>query len=46
MNTRVLNFFRDNYVPGRICLVGANDIVGALIRDGQAGLTPDGKPSK
>ena len=46
MNTRALDFFRSNYVPGRICLIGANDIVGKLIRDGQAGLTPDGKPSK
>ena len=46
MNNAVLKFFRDNYVTGRICLVGANDAVGTLIRDGQTGITPDGKPSK
>lgn len=46
MNTRIFNFFTNNYAAGHICLVGANDAMGKLIRDGQAGLTPDKKPSK
>lgn len=46
MNTAVLNFFRNNYVPGRICLVETNDIMGKLIRDAQGELTTDKKPSK
>jgi hypothetical protein len=46
MNTQLLTFFRTHFASGRICLVGANDIVGQLIRNGQAKLTPDKKPSK
>jgi hypothetical protein len=46
MNDNVLAFFRANYAPGRICLIGANDAVGTVVRAGQAGLTPDKNPSK
>ncbi len=46
INNKVLNFFLQNYAPGRIGLIGANDIVGTMIRAGQQRLTLDGKPSK
>ena len=45
MNPRLLEFFNDHYVPGGICLVGANDTIGWLIRNGQTGITLDKKPS-
>lgn len=45
MNSELLSFFNAHYKPGRICMVGANDVIGLLIRNGQAGLTLDGKPS-
>jgi len=41
----LVEFFRKHYAPGRICLVGANDVIGNLIRNGQAALTPDLSPS-
>jgi len=46
MNQKVLDFFKQNYAPGRIGLIGATDAIGKLIRGGQAGLTPDKKPSR
>lgn len=46
MNNQLLSFFKTNYLPGRICLIGANNPVGWLIRNGQAKLTTDKKPSK
>jgi hypothetical protein len=46
MNTKVFQFFQQNYSPGRICLVGMSDLLYQLIRMGQSGLTPDGKPSR
>lgn len=46
MNAQLLSFFRANYARGRICIVGANDPVGLLIRNGQSRITPDKKPSK
>lgn len=45
MNPEVLSFFDTHYAPGRICVVGANDAIGWLIRNGQTGITPDNKPS-
>ncbi|NIM49095.1 MAG: hypothetical protein GTO22_07520 [Gemmatimonadales bacterium] len=45
MNLELAEFFGRHYAPGRIALVGATDLIGTLIRNGQAGLTPDGKPS-
>jgi hypothetical protein len=46
MNAQLLSFFRANYAPGRVCIVGANEPVGWLIRNGQSKITPDKKPSK
>ncbi|MBN1153519.1 hypothetical protein JXB12_01220 [candidate division KSB1 bacterium] len=46
MNDELITFFIKYYRKGRICLVGANDVIGMLIRSGQAGLTPDKKPSQ
>jgi hypothetical protein len=46
MNNQLLSFFKTNYLPGSICLIGANNPVGWLIRNGQAKLTLDKKPSK
>ena len=46
MNTKVRDFFYHNYRVGRVCLIGSNDPVYELIREGQSGLTPDGKASK
>lgn len=46
MNAQVLDFFKSHYAPGRVCLVGSHDPLYELIRVGQSGLTPDGKPSK
>jgi len=46
MNRELLDFFRQAYAPGRIAIVGATDLVGRIVRMGQAGLTLDGKPSR
>lgn len=46
MNNQVLDFFAANYAPGRIGLVGSHDPLYELVRIGQSGLTPNGKPSK
>ncbi len=46
MNTELAAFFEQHYAPGRVALVGATDLIGRLIRDGQAGMTVDGKPSR
>jgi hypothetical protein len=46
MNTQALDFFRQNYAPGRVCLVGLTDPIYELIRIGQAKITPDHKRSK
>jgi len=45
MSEQVLAFFNAHYAPGRVCLIGANDTIGWLIRNGQAKLTPDKKAS-
>ncbi|MEK9137994.1 MAG: hypothetical protein AAB393_12785, partial [Bacteroidota bacterium] len=39
-------FFRQNYSPARVCLVGLTDPLYELIRIGQSKITPDGKRSK
>ncbi len=46
MNQKVLDFFQQNYAPGRVCLIGSASPIYKLIRDGQSKLTKDGKPSK
>jgi hypothetical protein len=46
MNENVLNFFRQHYAPGRVCLIGSASPIYKLIRDGQSKLTKDGKPSR
>ena len=46
MNEQVLEFFRQNYAPGRVCLIGSANPLYKLFRDGQSGLTKDGKPSR
>jgi len=46
MNPQALGFFRQHYLPGRICLVGCADLIYMAIREGQRKLTTDGKPSK
>jgi hypothetical protein len=46
MNQALADFFARHYAPGRIALVGAADLIGRLIRNGQAGLTPDRDPSR
>lgn len=45
MDDELLTFLNDNYQKGRICLIGASDVIGVLIRKGQANLTPDSQPS-
>ncbi len=45
MNTNLLDFFVSNYGRGRVALIGASDWIGEAVRAGQAGLTPNGKPS-
>jgi hypothetical protein len=46
MNQELLAFFNRYYAPGRICLVGADDAVGIIVRTGQITLTVDKNPSK
>ncbi len=46
MNHELLSFFNRHYAPGRICLVGADDAIGTIVRTGQMNLTIDQKPSK
>jgi hypothetical protein len=46
MNIQVLDFFRQNYAPGRVCLIGSANPIYKLIRDGQSGITKDGQPSR
>jgi hypothetical protein len=46
MNAEVLYFFKANYAPGRICLIGSSNPIYKLIRDAQKEITKDGKPSK
>jgi hypothetical protein len=46
MNQAVLNFFRQNYAPGRICIIGSSTPMYKLIRNSQSGLTKDGKSSR
>ena len=45
MNAQVFEFFTQYYEPGRVCLVGATDLLYEIIRVSQSGLTPDGRPS-
>ncbi len=46
MNAQVLDFFNTHYAPGRVCLIGSASPVYRLIREGQAGLTADGRASR
>lgn len=46
MNTQVLEFFKQNYAPGRVCLIGSANPIYNLIRQAQSGITTDGKPSR
>ncbi len=46
MNQALLSFFNQHYAPGRVGLIGQDDLKGRLIRDAEAGITPDHKPSK
>ncbi len=46
MNKTVLDFFRQYYAPGRVCLIGSANPIYKLIREGQSRLTKDGKPSR
>lgn len=46
MNHELLEFFNRYYAPGRICLVGADDAIGTIVRTGQMSLTVDKEPSK
>lgn len=41
MNSQLLSFFQTHYSPARIALVGANDIAGWLVRNGQFKITAD-----
>jgi hypothetical protein len=45
MNDALRAFFDHHYAPGRIALIGQDDLKGTLIRNAEAGLTPDGRPS-
>jgi len=42
----VLDFFRQNYAPGRVCLIGSAYSIYKIIRDAQKPLTKNGKPSR
>lgn len=44
-NPKLVSFFKQYYAPARICLVGADDLVGDIIRRGQSPLNDD-QPSK
>src|SRR2546426_7612032 len=46
MNQALLTFFEQHYAPGRVGLIGQDDLKGTLIRGAEAGLTPDHRPSK
>lgn len=46
MNQDVVRFFRDNYAPGRVCLIGSSSPIYRLIRDAQSPLTRDKKSSR
>ena len=46
MNRDAFRFIRKHYAPARICLVGLRDPLYALVRMGQATITPDHTHSK
>lgn len=46
INKKLLDFAYKNYKPGIIGLVGTKDAIGTAIREAQAPITADGKPSK
>ena len=46
MSDQVLSFFNTHYAQGRIGLIGASDVRGWIIRNGQMGITLDKKASK
>jgi len=46
MNTEVFHFIRENYAPGRICLIGLTDPMYELVRMGQTKITLDHTRSK
>ena len=46
VNPAVLKFFETNYRPGAIGLIGGVDLVSQAIREAEAPLTLDGKPSQ
>jgi len=45
MSQSALEFFNTHPAVGSVCLIGANDAIGRLVRAGQAALTPNGQPS-
>jgi hypothetical protein len=45
LNPKLLEFFASHYRPGIIGIVGAKDIIGIAIREGQRAVTVDKKPS-
>jgi hypothetical protein len=45
MSQTALEFFNTHHVAGSVCLIGANDAIGRLVRAGQAAMTPNGQPS-
>jgi hypothetical protein len=45
LNPKLLEFFVSHYRPGIIGIVGAKDIIGIAIREGQRAVTVDKKPS-
>ena len=46
LNEELFSFLSSHHEPGRFCLVGADDIVGAAIREAQRSLTMDAQASK
>lgn len=46
LNSDILKFFEDHYKPGAVGLVGTKDALGLAIREAQAGVTNDGRPSR
>jgi hypothetical protein len=46
VNQALLSFFNQHYAPGRVGLLGQDDLKGTLIRAAEASLTTDGRPSR
>ncbi len=45
LNPRLLEFFETDYKPGTIGMVGAKDMIGMAVREGQKAITKNGKAS-